>query len=113
VVDLQKQKALNWRDLFTDPESPDLYRSVLDGLREYAGLEKNAPLSSGIYFEDEPEISGNFFLTSDGLGFHWNPYEIGPYSEGSVKIVIPWEKINRLLNAEGRTILNEWFHIPS
>jgi hypothetical protein len=113
VVDLQKQKALDWYDLFTDPESPELYGLVLDGLREYAGLGKNAPLSSGIYFEDEPAISGNFFPASGGLGFHWNPYEIGPYSEGSVEIVIPWKKVTHLLNDEGHIIVNQWLRSPS
>ncbi|MDR2258855.1 MAG: DUF3298 and DUF4163 domain-containing protein [Treponema sp.] len=111
VADLRKQKALAWNDLFTDPESPELYRLVTDGLRQYAGLKKDAPLSSGIYFMDEPGISDNFFPTIDGLWFHWNPYEIGPYSEGAIEIVIPWDKIRYLLNDEGLVILNQWLRI--
>lgn len=112
VVDLKKQKALAWEDLFTDPASPELYDLVLDGLRNYAGLEKDAPLSSGIYFENEPEISEIFFLTHDGLGFHWNSYEIGPYSAGDVEIIISWTKIRNLLNNDGLVILNDWLNGP-
>jgi hypothetical protein len=111
VVDLREQKTLAWEDLFTDPKNPELRRMVLDALREYAGLEKNAPLSSGFYFEDEPEISGNFFLTPDGLGFRWDPYEISPYSAGAIEIIISWKKIRNFLNDEGLAVLNQWFHI--
>jgi hypothetical protein len=111
VVDLQNEKALDWRDLFTDPESPELYSLVLENLRQFAGLEKNAPLSSGFYFDDEPEISDNFFLTVDGIGFRWNPYEISPYSEGSIEIIISWEKIRPLLNDEGLALLGEWLRV--
>jgi hypothetical protein len=111
VIDLTEQKVLAWEDLFTDPKSPELRRMVLDALREYAGLEKNAPLSSGIYFEDEPGISGNFFLTPDGLGFRWDPYEISPYSAGAIEIVISWKNIKNLLNKEGQAILNGWLQV--
>jgi hypothetical protein len=113
VVDIKEQKLLHWQELFVNPESPELYRVILDGLRKYAGMEKDAPLSSGIYFEDEPEISGNFFPAAEGLGLRWNPYEIGPYSEGSIEIIIPWEKIRHLLSKEGRLILSEWFRRKS
>jgi hypothetical protein len=111
VIDLKKQRPLDWRELFTDPEAPELYAIVLDGLREYAGLGENVPLSSGIYFEDEPEMSGNFFPTFDGLGLRWNPYEIGPYSAGAIEIIIPWKKIGSLLSDKGRDMRNDWFNI--
>jgi hypothetical protein len=106
VIDLEEQRALDWREFFTDPESPELYAIVLDGLREYAGLEKNAPLSSGIYFDNEPEMSDNFFPTFDGLGLRWNPYEIGPYSAGAIEIVISWNKIRNLLSDKGLAVLD-------
>jgi hypothetical protein len=111
VVDLREPRALTWRGLFINPDDPDLYGIVLDALREHAGLKKNAPLSSGIYFDDSPEMSDNFFLAPDGLGFRWNPYAIGPYSAGAIEIVIPWKKIRYFLNDEGLAVLNQWFHI--
>ncbi|MDR1278090.1 MAG: RsiV family protein [Treponema sp.] len=102
VLDLQEPKLLTLEDFFTDPGNPDLYLLVQDALREYAGLEKDAPLSSGSFLEDNPALSADFFLTRNGAAFHWNPYEIGPYSEGSIEVVIPWDKIRNFLTAEGQ-----------
>jgi hypothetical protein len=104
VVDLAEPKLLTLEDLFTDPGDPGLYRLVQNALREYAGLEQNASLSSGPYFEDDPYITSDFFLNREGLGFHWNPYEIAPYSERHIEVVIPWEKLAGLLNAYGREL---------
>lgn len=104
TVDLAELKNLSHEDLLTAPESPEFYGLVLEALREKDGLEKDAPLSSGIYFYDAPETGSSFFPGPEGLGFHWNPYEIAPYSEGPVEVVIPWEKIEGLLNDRGQSI---------
>jgi hypothetical protein len=108
VVDLKKMKPLYWEEFFADPESLELYGSVLEGLRIHAGLEKDARLTSGFFFEEEPEMTPNFFLTPDGMGFRWNPYEIAPYSAGPVEIVIPWGKIRNLLSSEGLELLKDF-----
>ncbi|MDR1099765.1 MAG: RsiV family protein [Treponema sp.] len=104
VVDLREPKRLTPEDIFTDPKDPDLYLLVQNALREYAGLEKNAPLSSGIFFEDNPAPSADFFLNRNGAGFHWDPYEIGPYSEGPIEVVIPWDRIRNFLTEKGQEL---------
>lgn len=104
TVDLAERKSLSPRDLFTAPESPELRSLILEALRERAGLGKNAPLSSGVYFKDEPETGGAFFPDPRGLGFHWNPYEIAPYSEGHIEVIIPWEKTEGLLGETGQSL---------
>jgi hypothetical protein len=102
VVDREGPRALSWEELFTDPQSPELRRLILAGLRERSGLDEKASLSSGAYFEDEPAMTANFFLSRKGIGFHWNPYEIAPYSEGHIEVIIPWEKLEDLLSGYGR-----------
>jgi hypothetical protein len=51
------------------------------------------PLTRWGYFEDTLEIPDNFFLTPEGIGFHWDPYEIAPYYRGPLEIIIPYEEI--------------------
>lgn len=104
VVDRKELRTLSWEELFTDPKSPELRRLILAGLRKRSGLDEKAALSSGIYLEDEPAMTDNFFLTPEGLAFHWNPYEIAPYSEGHIEVIIPWEKLKDLLSGPGREI---------
>jgi hypothetical protein len=107
VVDLAEPKLLTLEDLFADPGDPGLYRLVQNALREYAGLEQNAPLSSGIFFEDVPAISPDFFVTPAGIVFHWDPYEIGPYSEGSIEAALTWEQAAGFLGGEGEAMFRE------
>jgi hypothetical protein len=40
-------------------------------------------------------------VTRAGLVFHWNPYDIAPYSEGPSTITLPWEAVRRFIRADG------------
>jgi hypothetical protein len=102
VIDVLEPKLLTLEDFFTDPGDPDLYQLALAALREYAGIEQDAPLSSAVFFDDNPALSADFFLDQDGAGFHWNPYEISPYSAGHIEVVIRWDKIRNFLTPNGQ-----------
>ncbi|MDR2021554.1 MAG: DUF4163 domain-containing protein, partial [Treponema sp.] len=69
VVDRKDLRSLSWEEFFTDPQGPELRRLILTALREQSGLDEKAPLSSGIYFDDEPDLTDNFFLHREGMGF--------------------------------------------
>lgn len=52
----------------------------------------------GYWFEEDAfYLPENFALTSTGIIFRFNPYEIGPYAIGSHEIKIPYELIKDLL----------------
>jgi hypothetical protein len=108
AASLAQFEPLYWQDFFTDYNSPELYRLVLDQLRAKDNLASGAAPSTGIYFEDEPAITDNFFLTKGGFGFHWNVYDIAPYSEGPIEIIIPWEKIRPFLSTQGISLLADF-----
>lgn len=40
----------------------------------------------------------NFFLSSDGITFHYNIYEIAPYVMGAIQIKLPYDAVRHLLN---------------
>ncbi|MDR0524700.1 MAG: RsiV family protein [Spirochaetaceae bacterium] len=108
VIDLEQQKKLHLEDFFRDPGGAEVRKVIQDELRRYSGLTKDQPLSEGIFFEDEPEISGNFFVSPEGIGLHWNPYEIAPYYVGYVEIRLPWKAVRSLLNPEGAAWLTKF-----
>jgi len=108
VVDLDGNKLLKVDDLFEDFQGDELREIVYTELRNYSGLEEDRPLSEGIYFDDEPEMSFNFFLTQEGLGLHWDPYEIAPYSEGNVEVILPWMSISPLMLKNGVDLLTKF-----
>ncbi|MDR2477416.1 MAG: RsiV family protein [Treponema sp.] len=108
VLDLETQTVLTINDMFNDFQSEDVHNIVYAMLRKSSELAEGRPLSSGIFFDDRPELSVNFFVTQDGLGLHWDPYEITPYSEGSFEVILPWAQIRPLLKHSGMETLTKF-----
>jgi hypothetical protein len=100
VIDRHELRTLSLADFFREPEGAELRAIVRDELRRYSGLEQGRPLSEGIFFEDEPPLSADFYITGQGLVLHWDPYEIAPYSEGGIEISLPWKTIRPLLRID-------------
>jgi hypothetical protein len=105
VIDLGELRALSLEDFFRDPESAELLALAKEELRSYAGLEAGQPLSEGVFFEDELKLSRDFFIGEEGISFHWDPYELAPYSEGHIEITLPWNRVRPLLLHEGMELL--------
>jgi hypothetical protein len=112
TLDLAEHKVLAIDDFFREPEGETLRSIVMEELRLYSGLkgefiEDGLPLSQGIFYTDDPAVSGNFFITDEGLGLCWEPYEIAPYVFGSIEITIPWETIRPLLRHDAMEFLEK------
>lgn len=54
---------------------------------------------------NEVEIPVEFAITSKGLLFSYDPYQIAPYSEGTVQVEIPVGELQPLLSSHGKYIL--------
>jgi hypothetical protein len=105
VIDLESEKLLRIDDFIDDYQGDQMRTLVYDELRKLSGLERNEPLSEGIFLADDPELTFNFFINEEGLGLHWNPYEIAPYAEGEIQIMLPWKKIRPLMSRGGMELL--------
>jgi len=91
-------KLLTLDDLFANFQEDQQYRQIVyDALRQYSNLGSAQPLSQGGYFSNEPELTFNFFITEEGLGLYWDPAQITPRYYGSIRIVLPWHKIQPLM----------------
>jgi hypothetical protein len=97
LFDMVKNKTINLDELIRENTNAALQQLIAAELREQAGIKKNAPLSQAGFFADIPDLTENFFLTPEGIGFHWNPYEIAPYSTGSVEVVLPYDELMDVL----------------
>jgi hypothetical protein len=107
VVDSEEKQQLSLEDLFLESAKAPLKALVEDALRNYSKLSPGKPLSAGYYFDDSIEVSENFFLTPEGIGFHWNPYEIAPYSVGFIEVVVPYERLQGLLTPKGTALVSQ------
>ena len=108
VIDLDSHRLINIDDIFQDFQGEKTRAIVYSELRNYSGLAEDQPLSEGIYLSDEPELSSNFFVSQEGVGLRWDPYEITPYYAGGIDIIIPWKKIRPLLLHSGMELLTKF-----
>jgi len=105
VIDLEAQRLLKVDDFFIDYQGDQIRDLIYEELRKFSGLERGRPLSDGIFLSDDPELTFNFYINEEGLGLHWDPYEIAPYSEGAIQVMLPWKKIRPLLLNSGMELL--------
>jgi hypothetical protein len=108
VLDLVEKEQIHLMDLFLQGTEAALKTHMEEALRAYSELAPGASLSTGYYFDDSVELSEDFFLTPQGLGFHWDPYEIAPYVVGPVEITIPYEDIEDLFNSRGKLLVSQF-----
>jgi hypothetical protein len=46
--------------------------------------------------DEAPSVS-NFRYSADSIVFFYNPYEVGPYSEGAQEVSLSWEDLKNHL----------------
>lgn len=79
-----------WRDVLTPLAEASL--RAQHNLKPGDSLSKEGPL-----FDDSFELNANWFLTASGLGFSFDPYEIGPYAAGFIQPCIPFDELKKLI----------------
>jgi hypothetical protein len=108
VIDLEEKKQISIDELFADFRGESVRSIVYAELRRFSKLGEGQPLSEGVFFRDEPELTFNFFVTEAGLGLYWNRYEIAPYYVGGIEIILPWRDIRPFLQCGGIELLKKF-----
>jgi hypothetical protein len=104
-----EHKLLTLEDLFGDFQENQQFRDIVyEELRKYDKLDSAQPLSRGIYFNNQPELSFNFFISDDGLGLYWNPAQIAPRTHGNIQIILPWDIVQPLMEYTALEILAKY-----
>ncbi|MDR1446442.1 MAG: RsiV family protein [Treponema sp.] len=104
VIDRPAGRQIDTAFIIKNGAEGELTALINDALRFRADLGPGAALTEGGFFEETVEITENFFLDKAGMSFHWDQYEIAPYSMGPVEVCIPWKKLTTLLSAEGEAV---------
>ncbi|MDR3357123.1 MAG: RsiV family protein [Spirochaetaceae bacterium] len=102
---LLSKVALN--DILQKGVEEKLQTQIDDALRARHHAAPGTPLTSIGFLKDTGGVPQNFFVSREGLGFCWNPYEIAPHSYGILEIVLPYAQIEALLNDRGKEIFKK------
>jgi len=91
VIDWENARKLQPEHLLKEGAKDDVKAALLTALNAQ-GLPEEG-------FDGEV-FTGNFFITPEGLGFQYNPYEIAPYVRGAVEAVLSLGEIEEFLSPE-------------
>jgi len=86
-------------DILNKGAEEDLVDMAELKFRKHYNMKDDAKFSDeGFWFDDEKfMLSDNFAITTEGLAFHYNSYEIAPYSMGVTNIILQWADVNDLV----------------
>lgn len=106
--DLSKNDTLSLNDIIPQAKYSQLTKVGEEIFRKQEGLTTNQSLSDSYFFEDNLfHLNTNFTLTSKGLLFLYNIYEIKPYAAGSTELLIPYQLIDSLMTDQGKLIQSQ------
>jgi hypothetical protein len=117
TIDLEKNSVLKLEDVLAADAQSELIRYLEEALRDYAATTLEQPLAANEsiteaypfweeYWNNRSQLPENFFLTKEGLGINWNPYDIAPYAYGAIEITLPYDKIEAIISEQGHTLIN-------
>jgi hypothetical protein len=88
VFDRETARFVTLSDIAGNNEKA-LHEAVVEALRKKFELAEGEGLTAARFFKDDIELTENFFLSADGIGFHWNVYELAPYVFGAIEVIVP------------------------
>lgn len=105
TYDLKKNEGVDRENLFKEGSEEQLRELLYEGLLEDSSFTDTHDVKSTADVKaslaqmgvDELPIPQPALLPN-GVAFCFQPYEIGPYSDGAYQLLIPYSKINQLMN---------------
>jgi hypothetical protein len=91
-------RTLSLADVFVPGFQMQLSKILQEALQEKVGVNNLRELHNrGYLYSMEMFPSENFILAEETITFIYNPYEIAPYSEGSIELIISLSDLKDLL----------------
>lgn len=106
VFDILRNKVVNIEDILTTKGMSSLPRMIQRQILKDRGVSAYEPITNaGLFEEGVTEVSKNFYITSKGIGFYYNQYEIGPYAAGPFSVFLNYKSISDYLEPNFRTVM--------
>ena len=96
--DIKTNAKLRLNDLFLPDTNQTLHEIAQTHYKKHFGLAPAQPLTDDEWFEDKFVLAQNFAITSRGLYFFYNQYEIKSYASGPTEFMLPYSKIQHLID---------------
>lgn len=101
VVDISNGNQIQLSDFISTENQTILGKILRDEICRNLQLDSSTPLTNYGFFSDEVYASTNFYITSAGIGFHYNTYELANQEIGPISVFISYDKLKGLLQEDG------------
>lgn len=106
-IDLKTGKAITIDDIFKDGSDSILKTILNEKIRETYEVVPDIKLTDIGFFADSVDLTENFYITTKGIGFFFNPYEVACYAMGTVDVFIPFSNISAIMNEDFKNKFSE------
>jgi hypothetical protein len=96
---------LNLWEVILPVAEPALIALVNDALRTLTA-------DTGFPYDTVDTLPEDFFLSRQGLGFHWNPATIAAGAADHIEITLPYDRLYWVFTDLGRTLTNDIGNSP-
>ena len=98
MFDSNSGKPIGLDDIFKDGYSEQLCNNLVDALARKLSVEGiDAVKKMGYLYNMDMYVTGNFRMDNDSIIFHYNRYEIAPYSFGETEIVLGLNELEEIM----------------
>lgn len=99
--DLKHNTPVTVHQLFADGSEEKIDELLLAALMKSFGVDSpDALADKGVYFYEEAKMGEYFYLTSEGVTFYFNPYDIAAHFVGPIELTLPYADIAGCLKDE-------------
>jgi len=103
---LSSKRQIELNDIISNDSIAAFIQIAKDIFIKQEEIDGKEKTFDNFFFENgEFSLNNNFLLKEKSILYLYNVYEIKPYSDGTTKLEIPYNKIMSLLSEEGKNIL--------
>lgn len=105
--DLNSKTVITSENAFRPNTESYILQAIKDNLMTQYNVSSMEELEKKGFFIDQIFLTRNFYIEGTELVFHYNPYDIAPYSEGSIEVHVPYYQVKNCLSPMLLTIFND------
>lgn len=102
TLDMRQLVPILFADVFSDLSRQPLSQLMVNRLsQDCGGLTVEEMVDRGLLLADATiEPTDNFAVTTSGIEWVFDPYEIAPYSLGVIRILVSWDDLQYYIDAQ-------------
>lgn len=96
-INVVSKKEIVLQDVLTKEEIKKLPSVLEKKFRDKYKLTNNEKLSSILFFDENKFVNNNYYITTKGVGFQYDPHELAGFSKGLITLYVPFSEIRNKL----------------